>query len=115
MLLSKYEGNDMAQRGGSGSERGPGKGQAYGVASVTMAMEGVDFPAQKQDLIDEYGDEQINWTKDNPMRLRDILQKVNQNEFNSMSDLTAAVGQAVKGTSKGETRVGSQSDRGGRR
>lgn len=98
----------------AGEERGPAKGHAYGTASITNVMKGIDFPKSKQDLIEEYGDEQIYWTKNNPQRLGNLLEKVSQNEFHSMADLTAAVGKVVSGGVKGRTQPGGEAEIGGK-
>lgn len=97
-----------------GEERGPAKGEAYGVASVTKVMEGIDFPKSKQELIDEFGEEQISWTKDNPQRLGPLLERVKQNEFHSMADLTAAIGNVVSGGRTGSTEPGGEAVKGGK-
>lgn len=85
----------MAQRGGE--HRGPEKGHAYGVASVTNALQGLDFPCSKQEIINKYGDKQIYWTKEHPEKLRDVLQQVPEQQFQSMADVTHAIGSARTG------------------
>jgi hypothetical protein len=77
---------------------GPERGHAYGIASVSNALGGVDFPMSKQDLIDSYGDRQIEWTKGNPQALRDVLKDAMENEFNSMADVVSAVSRGHKKT-----------------
>lgn len=75
---------------GSG-HKGPAKGHAFGVASVTQALEGVSFPISKRDLVREHGKAQVHWTKDSTERLADILKQVPQDEFLSVADLASAV------------------------
>jgi hypothetical protein len=86
------------RQSGEFEQRGPEKGQAYGVASITNVLQGLEFPISKQDLMNRFGDRTIQWTKDNPQSVRDILSKVSQDRFNSMADVAAAVGSAVKGS-----------------
>lgn len=70
---------------------GPPKGTAYGIASVTQALEGTSFPATKADLLKEAGDKEIEWEKGHPMRLRDIIEKSPNEEYPSMAQVVSAV------------------------
>lgn len=81
---------------GSFGKPGPERGQAYGIASVSNALGGVDFPMSKQDLINRYGDRRIEWTKGNPQALRDVLKDAHENQFNSMADVVSAVSRGHK-------------------
>jgi hypothetical protein len=78
---------------GSG-HKGPARGFAFGVASVTQALQGASFPISKDDLIREYGDEEIHLTKDSADRLAEILEEVDQDEFLSIADIASAVSKA---------------------
>jgi hypothetical protein len=73
------------------SKPGPKEGQAYGIASVSNALGGCDFPMTKHDLINKYGDKQIEWTKGNLEPLKDVLKGANEQEFDSMADVVSAV------------------------
>lgn len=75
---------------------GPEPGHAYGIASVSNALGGVDFPMTKQDLIDIYGDRQIEWTKGNPQALREVLRDAHEDQFGSMADVVSAVSRGHK-------------------
>ena len=78
---------------GSG-HKGPAKGFAFGVASVTQALQGVSFPISREDLIAQHGDEEVNWTKDSSESLGDILGNVDKDEFLSVADVASAVSEA---------------------
>ena len=78
---------------GSG-HKGPAKGHAFGVASVTQALQGASFPISKKDLIHEHGKTEIHWTKETRERLADILKDVPQDEFLSVADVASAVSEA---------------------
>ena len=78
---------------GSG-HKGPAKGFAFGVASVTQALEGESFPISKQDLLKRHGKQQIHWTKDHAESLGDLLRRVPKDEFLSVADLASAVSEA---------------------
>lgn len=87
----------MAKKTQSGSGKpGPEQGHAYGIASVSNALGGCDFPMSKQDLIDKYGARQIEWTKGNPQALREVLKDASENQFGSMADVVSAVSRGHK-------------------
>jgi len=76
--------------------RGPDKGEAYGVAAVTQALKGIDFPATKDEILQQAKDsEQIHWTKDKTIDLRSILEQTGQERFESMPELVQAISQSV--------------------
>ncbi|MDD3927712.1 MAG: DUF2795 domain-containing protein [bacterium] len=70
---------------------GPPKGEAYGAAAVTQALSGFDFPASKQDLMNARGDREIEIEKGRSMKLRDLLQRVSKDNFDSMADVVSAL------------------------
>ena len=78
---------------GSG-HKGPAKGFAFGVASVTQALHGTRFPISREDLIRQHGEEEVNWTKDSSERLEDLLREVDKDEFLSVADVASAVSEA---------------------
>jgi len=82
---------------GSG-HKGPAKGFAFGVASVTQALHGTSFPISKEDLIRAHGKEEVNWTKDSSERLEDLLRDVDKDEFLSVADVASAVSEAHRNT-----------------
>jgi len=84
-----------SETSGSGKP-GPEAGHAYGIASVSNALGGVDFPMSKDDLISKYGDRRIEWTKGNPAQLRDVLKNAEENQFSSMADVVSAVSRSHK-------------------
>lgn len=60
---------------------------AYGAASITKAIKGAHFPCSKQDLISTYGNQEVEYTKGNPQKLRDILNELPSDRYNSPADL----------------------------
>lgn len=68
---------------------GPPKGHAYGMAAVTQALEGTDFPASKQDLMNRAGDKDVEIEKGKPVKLRSILEKMPDRQYNSMADVVS--------------------------
>lgn len=80
---------------------GPAKGEAYGIAAVTQALEGLDFPATKEDVLSKVkGNEEIHWTKDKTVNLRTIFLRVPDENFESMAGIVHVVSEATRG---GET------------
>lgn len=81
-----------------GSEhRGPDKGEAYGVAAVTQVLAGIDFPASKEDILEQArGHEEISWTKDRTIDLRSLLDQTDQDEFESMPELVEAISESIR-------------------
>ena len=81
--------------------RGPDKGEAYGVAAITQALSGIDFPASRDEILQQAKDrEQIHWTKDRTIDLRSLLEQTGRDRFESMSQVVELVSQNVK---EGET------------
>ncbi len=79
------------------------QGHAYGIASVSNALGGVDFPMTKQDLIERYGEKQIEWKKGNPAPLKDVLREIEEeSQFESMADVVSAVSRGHRRLSETE-------------
>lgn len=68
-------------------KRGPEKGHGYGAAAIAQAIKDVDFPISKEELIEERGDEEIEFKKGESIRLRDILKKLPSDTYHSPADL----------------------------
>lgn len=74
---------------------GPAKGEAYGIAAVTQALQGLDFPCSKQDLLSKAGDREIEYRKGEPVRLGEILKGTEVDTFHSMSEVVSQVSDAL--------------------
>jgi len=70
---------------------GPPKGHAYGIAAVTQALHGLEFPASKQDVLRTAGSQVIEYRKGQPLELRPVLEKAPADEFPSMAQVVQAV------------------------
>ncbi len=86
---SKTKGNTGEGRGSG--RKGPAKGFAFGIASVTQALEGTSFPISKKELLRQHGKAEIHWTKDTAETLGDLLKSVPQDEFLSVAEVASAV------------------------
>lgn len=67
---------------------GPEKGAAYGAASLTQALSGVNFPISRQDLINQVGDRQVEVVKGKTMMMKDLLMACPHDMYNSPVDVT---------------------------
>jgi len=92
---NKVQGNTGEGRGSG--HKGPAKGFAFGVASVTQALEGISFPISKQELLRQHGKVTIHWTKDSTENLGELLKAIPQDEFQSVAEVASAVSQAHAG------------------
>lgn len=76
--------------------REPEKKGVYGLAAVTRILQGIDFPANKRTLLENIkGREQFNWTKGQNLDLRAIIERLPQERFRSVTDLTQAVSERM--------------------
>jgi len=67
---------------------GPEKGEAYGMASVSQALEGVNFPISRQELMDKVGDRQVEIEKGKMMPMSDLISACSHEMYNSPIDVT---------------------------
>ncbi|MTJ09699.1 MULTISPECIES: DUF2795 domain-containing protein [unclassified Anabaena] len=88
----------MATKSQAGREnRGPDKGEAYGVAAVTQALSGIDFPATKEEILQQArGHEEIHWTKNKTIDLKSLLDQTGQDEFESMPELVEVISETTR-------------------
>lgn len=75
---------------------GPPKGTAFGIAAITQALEGLDFPVSKQELLAKAGHQRIEYRKDQPVELRPILEDLEDTEFPAISNVVQAISEALK-------------------
>lgn len=74
---------------------GPAKGEAYGIAAVTQALHGVDFPTTKGELLRHVGDQEIEYRKGMPVSLRRIIEDAPAEDYPSMANVVEAVSDAL--------------------
>lgn len=74
---------------------GPAKGEAYGIAAITQALHGLDFPATKEDILRHVGDREVHYRKDQPIKLRPIIEEAPMEEFPSIAQVVQAVSDAL--------------------
>lgn len=75
---------------------GPAEGHAYGIAAVTQALSGLDFPVSKQDVLKRAGNQQIEYHKGQPVSLKKIIEGTDEENFPSMANIVEAVSGALK-------------------
>lgn len=71
-------------------ERGPKPGRAYGAAAVASIFKNTSFPLSKQDIMERFGDKEVEYKKGNPVRIKEILGNIPNENFNSPADLEHA-------------------------
>lgn len=71
--------------------RGPEPGHAYGAAAIAELFKNVDFPMTKNDIMQKFGEKEIEYTKGNPKKVKDILGGIANDKFNSPADLEHAL------------------------
>lgn len=74
---------------------GPAKGEAYGIAAITQALHGLDFPATKDDLLEHVGSKEIEYRKGQPVSLRRIIEDAPADDYPSMANVVEAVSDAI--------------------
>lgn len=62
-----------------------------GLDSLYIALEGVDFPISREELIEAVGDREIYWDDEETVMLEDLLRQLPQEVFSSVSDISAAI------------------------
>jgi hypothetical protein len=75
---------------------GPPKGTAFGIAAITQALRGLDFPVSKQDLLAHVGNHDIEYRKGQRVNLRRVIQDCDVDEFPSMANIVEAVSDALE-------------------
>lgn len=83
-------------RGDAYDKPGPAKGEAFGIAAITQALKGLDFPATKSDVLKRAGNQTIHYRKDQEVNLRRIVEDCDVDEFPSMAQIVEAVSDALK-------------------
>jgi hypothetical protein len=66
------------------------KSIAYGAASLTRVLHGVDFPITKNQIIEKYGDKEVNYSKGSTKTMAEIVSKCVDETFFTMSGLVEA-------------------------
>lgn len=61
------------------------------LSSIYTALEGVSFPATKEALLQCCGGQDIYWSEETTLTLREIIHRLPETVFSSLSDLSAAM------------------------
>ncbi|MDP2308960.1 MAG: hypothetical protein Q8P18_23255 [Pseudomonadota bacterium] len=83
-------------RGQAYDKPGPPKGTAFGIAAVTQALKGLDFPITKRALLAHVKNSTIEYRKGQPVNLRQIIVDTDADEFASMANVVEAVSDAIE-------------------
>lgn len=63
---------------------------SHGVKALGAIFRYVDFPITKQDLIQKYGDREIEYTSGETMKVRDIFADSSKEKYYSLDELEIA-------------------------
>ncbi|MCL5292281.1 MAG: hypothetical protein M1548_07115 [Actinobacteria bacterium] len=74
-------------------------GEVYGEASLAEALRGIKFPITKQDLIDCFGDQQVEVEKDKTMSVHELVSDCPHEKYFSMDDIVKC--EAIEAKLKG--------------
>ena len=83
-------------RGQAYDKPGPPEGTAFGIGAITQALSGMEFPVTKKDLLDRAGNQEIEYRKGQPVKLRQIIEDLEDEEFPSMANVIHSVSGALK-------------------
>jgi hypothetical protein len=83
-------------RGDAYDKPGPPKGTAFGIAAITQALSGLEFPASKQDLLDRAGNQEIEYRKGQPVSLKQLIEDLEDEEFPSMANIVQSMHDALE-------------------
>ena len=83
-------------RGAAYDKPGPPEGEAHGIAAITQALSGLEFPVTKDDLLKKVGNRDIEYRKGEPVSLREILDAVEPDSFPSMANVVEAASDVLK-------------------
>lgn len=75
---------------------GPAKGEAYGIAAITQALDGLEFPASRDEVLARAGNQEIEYRKGQRVSLRRIIEDTHWDEFPSMAQIVQAVSEALR-------------------
>ena len=72
-------------------KREPKSEPVYGAAAIALCLKDVDFPISKKELISQYGSCEIEIEKGETMKLKDVLDYVEDGTYDSPVDLEKAL------------------------
>lgn len=61
---------------------------AYGMASLSEALKGVDFPISKHDLIQQIGDRNVQVEEGKTLKMSEFLEACTHETYHSVTDVT---------------------------
>lgn len=83
-------------RGEAYDKPGPPKGTAFGIAAITQALSGMEFPTTKQELLKRAGNQQIEYRKGQSVSLKQLVEDLEEEEFPSMANVVQAMHEALE-------------------
>jgi len=74
----------------------PDDGKSYGMSAVANWIEEDDFPTTKEDLLSRFGDRQVMLAHDSEMNFGEIMEHVEQEEYEDIVDFWSALGEGLR-------------------
>ncbi|OGH95687.1 MAG: hypothetical protein A2287_03820 [Candidatus Melainabacteria bacterium RIFOXYA12_FULL_32_12] len=72
------------------------KSGVYGAAAIAQAFKGASFPMSKEDILEKYGDRKVQYHVGKKEHLRDVIENIPDETFNSTVDLEHALHETLK-------------------
>lgn len=92
-------------QGGQGGSPQP---QVFGEEAIRKALEGIEFPASKDQILQRAGPQNIQYRRLEPVILRDVVDGLPQDGFQSMDEVVRLVAQAIERRAPGGVGVKGQ-------
>src|SRR5262245_37162174 len=86
----------MARKKSAGERTPKSSTMTFGIAAITQALDGLDFPVTRDELLRRADDQEIEYRKGQPVALRPIIEDLDDEEFPSMAEVVRAVSGALK-------------------
>lgn len=73
-------------------DRGPVKAEAYGISGVTQALQGLEFPAGKNEILRKIkGRETVTWSADRTLDIQSVIESLPDSGYDSVAELVRAI------------------------
>ena len=67
------------------------RSRAFGIAAVTHALAGLEFPTSKAEAAEKAGEVTIEFRKGESVKLRELIEAIDRDEFRAMPDLVHGI------------------------
>ena len=88
--------NMQTKKEGKAETRKETRSGAYGATAIAQAFKGADFPMTKDDIMQKYGDREIEYHKGKKEKVHDVLENIPDEKYNSTVELEQAFHETLK-------------------